>query len=212
MDEERKYGKKEEQNNSQIRGDVDYNIPPYGINENVPEGFPYSHWMPQNLSYGFDQQYNYYSHSMPQFHNSGIMPQGFGQDHMHPIMFEKPRGKSHGKKKIKLEYISGKNKRSVCFSKRKRGIMKKAYELNILTGTEILLLVASESGHVFTFATEKLKPIITEHEDIIQSCLNRGEAASYGTPRKGGEKSGSKPSARYDEAEKMYGESSESDS
>ncbi|ADM11930.1 MADS domain-containing protein [Encephalitozoon intestinalis ATCC 50506] len=178
MDENRKYGKKEETRNPQIRGETEYNLPPYGINENVPEGFTYPHWMPQNMNYAFDQQYNYYSH-VPQFHNTGMIPQGFVQDQTHPIMFEKPRGKSHGKKKIKLEYISGKNKRSVCFSKRKRGIMKKAYELNILTGTEILLLVASESGHVFTFATDKLKPIITEHEDIIQNCLNRPEGMPY---------------------------------
>lgn len=198
MDENRKYGKKEEQNNPQIRGDAEYNIPPYGINENIPEGFSYPHWMPQNMNYTFDQQYNYYNHSMPQFHNGGMMPQGFVQEQVHPIMFEKPRGKSHGKKKIKLEYISGKNKRSVCFSKRKRGIMKKAYELNVLTGTEILLLVASESGHVFTFATEKLKPIITEHEDIIQNCLNRPE----GTPYK---PNFSKESERQNAENKGYG-------
>lgn len=211
MDEERKYGKKEEQNNSQIGREVDYNIPPYAINENVPEGFPYSHWMPHNMSYGFDQQYNYYNHSMPQFYGNGVLPPGPGQDHMHPLMPEKPRGKSHGKKKIKLEYITPNLKRSVCFSKRKRGIMKKAYELNVLTGTEILLLVASESGHVFTFATEKLKPIITDHEEIIQSCLNRGNGASYGASRKKSENSNTKPSARYEESRKMYGESSDSD-
>lgn len=82
------------------------------------------------------------------------------------------KSRQSGKKKIKLEYISGRNKRNVTFSKRKKGIMKKAYELNILTGTEILLLVASESGHVYTFATPKLRPIINEHENLIQSCLN----------------------------------------
>lgn len=80
--------------------------------------------------------------------------------------------KTVGRKKINMEYIEGKNKRSVTFSKRKKGIMKKAYELNVLTGTQILLLVASESGHVYTFATPKLKPIISNHERLIQQCLN----------------------------------------
>lgn len=80
--------------------------------------------------------------------------------------------KKVGRKKISMEYIEGKNKRSVTFSKRKKGIMKKAYELNVLTGTQILLLVASESGHVYTFATPKLKPIISNHERLIQQCLN----------------------------------------
>lgn len=77
-----------------------------------------------------------------------------------------------GRKKIKMAYIEGKNKRSVTFSKRKKGIMKKAYELNMLTKSQILLLVASESGHVYTFATPKLKPIISKHENLIQQCLN----------------------------------------
>lgn len=85
---------------------------------------------------------------------------------------EDKKVKKTGRKKIIMEYIEGKNKRSVTFSKRKKGIMKKAYELNVLTGTQILLLVASESGHVYTFATPKLKPIISNHERLIQQCLN----------------------------------------
>lgn len=86
--------------------------------------------------------------------------------------------KRMGRKKITMEYIEGKNKRSVTFSKRKKGIMKKAYELNVLTGTQILLLVASESGHVYTFATPKLKPMISNHERLIQQCLNAPSSPS----------------------------------
>lgn len=82
-----------------------------------------------------------------------------------------------GKKKVCMKYIESKSKRGVTFSKRKKGIMKKAYELNILTGTQILLLVASESGHVYTFATPKLRPIISEHENLIQQCLNAPPAS-----------------------------------
>ncbi|ODO00013.1 hypothetical protein I350_06633 [Cryptococcus amylolentus CBS 6273] len=46
------------------------------------------------------------------------------------------------RRKIKIEYISDKSRRHITFSKRKAGIMKKAYELSILTGTQVLLLVA----------------------------------------------------------------------
>lgn len=84
----------------------------------------------------------------------------------------KKKATKTGRKKIRMAYIEGKNKRSVTFSKRKKGIMKKAYELNMLTKSQILLLVASESGHVYTFATPKLKPIISKHENLIQQCLN----------------------------------------
>jgi len=79
-----------------------------------------------------------------------------------------------GRRKIRIEYIEDKSRRHITFSKRKAGIMKKAYELSTLTGTQVLLLVASETGHVYTFATPKLQPLITKPEgkNLIQACLN----------------------------------------
>lgn len=52
--------------------------------------------------------------------------------------------------------------------------MKKAYELSTLTGTQVLLLVVSETGLVYTFTTTKLQPIVTKPEgkNLIQTCLN----------------------------------------
>lgn len=87
---------------------------------------------------------------------------------------EGPKEKRTGRRKIKIEYIDDKSRRHITFSKRKAGIMKKAYELSTLTGTQVLLLVASETGHVYTFATTKLQPLITKTEGktLIQSCLN----------------------------------------
>jgi hypothetical protein len=54
--------------------------------------------------------------------------------------------KTLGRVKIKTAYIDNKIRRYTTFSKRKTGIMKKAYELATLTGTEVMLLVASETG------------------------------------------------------------------
>ena len=53
-------------------------------------------------------------------------------------------------------------------------VMFQAYELSTLTGTQVMLLVASETGHVYTFATKKLQPMITSEEgkSLIQTCLN----------------------------------------
>ncbi|KAI9299154.1 SRF-TF-domain-containing protein, partial [Neoconidiobolus thromboides FSU 785] len=78
------------------------------------------------------------------------------------------------KRKIKIEYIKDKSRRHITFSKRKAGIMKKAYELSVLTGTQVLLLVVSETGLVYTFTTPKLQPIVTKPEGkgLIQACLN----------------------------------------
>lgn len=43
----------------------------------------------------------------------------------------------------------------------------------------MLLLVASETGHVYTFATPKLQPLITKTEgkNLIQACLNSPDPA-----------------------------------
>ncbi|KAI0226275.1 transcription factor of the MADS box [Massospora cicadina] len=79
------------------------------------------------------------------------------------------------RRKIKIEYIKDKSRRHITFSKRKAGIMKKAYELSTLTGTQVLLLVVSETGLVYTFTTPKLQPLVTKAEgkNLIQSCLNQ---------------------------------------
>ncbi len=53
-----------------------------------------------------------------------------------------------------------------------------AYELSTLTGTQVMLLVASETGHVYTFATPKLQPMITSEagKALIQTCLHQPDA------------------------------------
>lgn len=110
--------------------------------------------------------------------------------------------KKAGRRKINIEFIEDKSRRHITFSKRKAGIMKKvselfpykrkkllhlplqAYELSTLTGTQVLLLVASETGHVYTFATPKLQPLITKPDgkNLIQACLNAPEAVAPSPP------------------------------
>ncbi|ORY94437.1 SRF-type transcription factor (DNA-binding and dimerization domain)-domain-containing protein [Syncephalastrum racemosum] len=95
----------------------------------------------------------------------------------------KPEKRS-GRRKIKIEFIEDKSRRHITFSKRKAGIMKKAYELSTLTGTQVLLLVVSETGLVYTFTTPKLQPLVSKPEgkNLIQACLNAPDpAASTGS-------------------------------
>lgn len=81
------------------------------------------------------------------------------------------------RRKIEIKFIQDKSRRHITFSKRKAGIMKKAYELSVLTGTQVLLLVVSETGLVYTFTTPKLQPLVTKPEgkNLIQVCLNAPE-------------------------------------
>lgn len=83
------------------------------------------------------------------------------------------------RRKIEIKFITDKSRRHITFSKRKACIMKKAYELSVLTGTQVLLLVVSETGLVYTFTTPKLQPLVTKAEgkNLIQACLNAPEPA-----------------------------------
>lgn len=85
--------------------------------------------------------------------------------------------KKGSKRKIKIEFLDERSKRLVTFSKRKNGLMKKAHELNTLTGSEVLLLITSEKGCVYTYASAKFQPMINQVEGrtLIQECLGANE-------------------------------------
>src|SRR3989338_3307477 len=79
-----------------------------------------------------------------------------------------------GRRRIPIQFITDRNRRQFSFSKRKGGIMKKAFELSILTGAEVLLLVVSETGHVYTFSSPKFRSLISCSHGInlIRACLS----------------------------------------
>lgn len=81
------------------------------------------------------------------------------------------------KQKIPIKYIENKARRHVTFAKRRHGIMKKAYELSVLTGANVLLLILSRSGLVYTFTTPKLEPIVRDDDGrmLIRACLNSSD-------------------------------------
>lgn len=53
--------------------------------------------------------------------------------------------------------------------------MKKAHDLSLLTRSQVLLLIVGENGHLHSFSTPKLKPIVTGHEYLINKYLNSSE-------------------------------------
>ncbi|GLJ26932.1 hypothetical protein SUGI_0527120 [Cryptomeria japonica] len=66
-----------------------------------------------------------------------------------------------GRKKIAMEKIENETKRQVTFSKRHKGVIKKAKELATLTGCEILLIIFSSTGKLCKY-TNKSVAYITE--------------------------------------------------
>ncbi|KAG8872358.1 transcription factor of the MADS box, partial [Tulasnella sp. 332] len=73
-------------------------------------------------------------------------------------------------RKIPITFIQDEHRRNTTFNSRKAEIIKMAYELSVLTGTELLFLAASETGLVSSFATAKLQPLVTEPKgkDLIK--------------------------------------------
>ncbi|CDP06344.1 unnamed protein product [Coffea canephora] len=56
-----------------------------------------------------------------------------------------------GRRKIEIKKIEEKNKLQVTFSKRRKGLFKKAAELSVLCGADVAILVQSPAGKVFGF-------------------------------------------------------------
>ncbi|KAF9666216.1 hypothetical protein SADUNF_Sadunf16G0206500 [Salix dunnii] len=51
--------------------------------------------------------------------------------------------------KVQLQRIEDKSSRQVCFSKRKRGLLKKAKELSVLCDVEMAVIIFSSTGKLF---------------------------------------------------------------
>ena len=57
--------------------------------------------------------------------------------------------------KIELKCIEDVQKRRVCFSKRRSGLMKKARELSVLCDAEVGVIVFSGTGRLYEFASSR---------------------------------------------------------
>lgn len=52
-----------------------------------------------------------------------------------------------GRKKIKIDYIADEKFRRVTYCKRKRGLLKKAMELSLLCGNDVLLIIRDKDSN-----------------------------------------------------------------
>ncbi|XWS37105.1 hypothetical protein CRYUN_Cryun19dG0014600 [Craigia yunnanensis] len=68
-----------------------------------------------------------------------------------------------GRGKVVLKRIENPISRQVTFSKRRNGLLKKAFELFILCDAEVALLIFSSSGKVYQFASHDMGTIIAKY-------------------------------------------------
>nr|USH46159.1 MADS-box protein [Ipomoea batatas] len=67
------------------------------------------------------------------------------------------------RKKIKIKKIDNIAARQVTFSKRRKGLFKKAEELAVLCDAEVALIVFSATGKLFEFASSSMKQILQKY-------------------------------------------------
>ncbi|KAM4088453.1 hypothetical protein ACJW30_07G071900 [Castanea mollissima] len=67
------------------------------------------------------------------------------------------------RRKIQIKKIDNTTARQVTFSKRRRGLFKKAYELSTLCDAEIGLMVFSATGKLFEYASSSMQQVIERH-------------------------------------------------
>ncbi|CAL4929469.1 unnamed protein product [Urochloa decumbens] len=81
------------------------------------------------------------------------------------------------RERIAIRRIENLAARQVTFSKRRRGLFKKAEELSILCDAEVGLVVFSATGKLFHFASTSMKQIIDRY-DSHSKTLQKSEAPS----------------------------------
>lgn len=57
--------------------------------------------------------------------------------------------------KVQLKRIENPTSRQVTFSKRRNGLLKKAYELSVLCDAEVALIIFSQKGRLYEFSSSK---------------------------------------------------------
>nr|AGW23639.1 dormancy-associated MADS-box transcription factor [Pyrus pyrifolia] len=69
--------------------------------------------------------------------------------------------------KIKIRKIDYLPARQVTFSKRRRGIFKKAGELSILCESEVAVIIFSQTGKLFDFSSSSTKDVIARYNSHV---------------------------------------------
>ncbi|KAB1997331.1 hypothetical protein ES319_D12G018100v1 [Gossypium barbadense] len=67
------------------------------------------------------------------------------------------------RQRIEIKKIANTAARQVTFSKRRRGLFKKAHELSTLCDAEIALIVFSATGKLFKYSSTSMRQVIERH-------------------------------------------------
>ncbi|XP_037130707.1 myocyte-specific enhancer factor 2D isoform X2 [Syngnathus acus] len=89
-----------------------------------------------------------------------------------------------GRKKIQIQRITDERNRQVTFTKRKFGLMKKAYELSVLCDCEIALIIFNHSNKLFQYASTDMDKVLLKYTEYNEPHESRTNADIIETLRK----------------------------
>ncbi|KAK1359590.1 MADS-box transcription factor [Heracleum sosnowskyi] len=72
-----------------------------------------------------------------------------------------------GRGKVELKRIENPTNRQVTFSKRRNGLLKKAFELSILCDAEVALLIFSPTGKAYQFSSHEMDRTIGRYRSEV---------------------------------------------
>ncbi|KAM8973221.1 myocyte-specific enhancer factor 2A isoform 2-T2 [Pelodytes ibericus] len=91
-----------------------------------------------------------------------------------------------GRKKIQITRIMDERNRQVTFTKRKFGLMKKAYELSVLCDCEIALIIFNGSNKLFQYASTDMDKVLLKYTEYNEPHESRTNSDIVETLRKKG--------------------------
>ncbi|NXN93967.1 MEF2B factor, partial [Rhinopomastus cyanomelas] len=81
-----------------------------------------------------------------------------------------------GRKKIQISRILDQRNRQVTFTKRKFGLMKKAYELSVLCDCEIALIIFNSTNRLFQYASTDMDKVLLKYTEYSEPHESRTNA------------------------------------
>ncbi|KAL3516428.1 hypothetical protein ACH5RR_023330 [Cinchona calisaya] len=79
-----------------------------------------------------------------------------------------------GRGKIEIKKIENTNSRQVTFTKRRNGLLKKAFELGVLCDAQVAVIIFSNTGKLFEFASSSMPQILARYT----KCIEPSESSS----------------------------------
>ncbi|KAL8500173.1 hypothetical protein ACS0TY_019961 [Phlomoides rotata] len=88
-----------------------------------------------------------------------------------------------GRGRVELKRIENKINRQVTFSKRRNGLLKKAYELSVLCDAEVALIIFSSRGKLFEFGSNSTSQTLERYQRCSfnpqDTCVEREKQSWY---------------------------------